>query len=140
MTYSNAKLFLAGAVMALVLIGAMPGVNAQTRVSIGVTETMETFNPYGDSVTLLYGIWCEMYGCLGTYDFEKGDYVGILAERWETTDDPEELQLYACRCGSPKCRGTMLDREAVDVRKKRQRAAARKKAAAKKAGAVARKS
>jgi SET domain-containing protein len=50
---------------------------------------------------------------------------------WETTDDPEELKLYNCRCGSPLCRGTMLDREAVDVRKKRQRAAARKKAAAK---------
>lgn len=50
---------------------------------------------------------------------------------WETTDDPEELALYTCRCGAPNCRGTMLDREAVDVRKKRQRAAARKKAAAK---------
>jgi SET domain-containing protein len=59
---------------------------------------------------------------------------------WETTDDPEELKLYTCRCGAPNCRGTMLDREAVDVRKKRKQAAARKKkAAAKKAGAVARK-
>ena len=52
---------------------------------------------------------------------------------WETTDDPEELKLYACRCGAPNCRGTMLDREAVDVRRKRERAAARKKAAGKKA-------
>ena len=24
---------------------------AETRISIGVTETMETFNPYGDSVS-----------------------------------------------------------------------------------------
>ena len=29
------------------------GAQAQTRVSIGVTETIETHNPYGDSVSLL---------------------------------------------------------------------------------------
>ena len=79
--------WLSGIVMLVVmLLGAPPRLDAQTRVSIGVTETMETYNPYGDSVALLYGIWCQMYGCLGTYDFEKGDYVGILAERWETKD------------------------------------------------------
>ncbi|MGH8178325.1 MAG: SET domain-containing protein [Steroidobacter sp.] len=37
---------------------------------------------------------------------------------WESTDEPEELALYACRCGARKCRGTMLDREPVDKRKK----------------------
>lgn len=58
----------------------------QTRVSVGVTETMETQNPYGDSVALLYAIWCQIYGCLGTYDFAKGEYVGLLAERWEVKD------------------------------------------------------
>jgi peptide/nickel transport system substrate-binding protein len=79
--------WLAGIVMFLAVLSSGPSrLDAQTRVSIGVTETMETWNPYGDSVSLLYGIWCQMYGCLGTYDFEKGDYVGILAERWETTD------------------------------------------------------
>ena len=80
----HGKSFLAGMITALVLLGAPPLVNAQTKVSIGVTETMETFNPYGDSVALLYAIWCQVYGCLGTYDFEKGDYVGMLADRWET--------------------------------------------------------
>src|SRR4051812_5654796 len=59
---------------------------AQSRVSIGVTETMETFNPYGDSVSLLYGIWCQVMGCLGTYDFNKSEYVGMLAEKWEVKD------------------------------------------------------
>lgn len=59
---------------------------------------------------------------------------------WETTDDPEELQLYTCRCGAPNCRGTMLDREALDVRRKRKQAAARKKAAGrKKSGTTVRK-
>lgn len=36
---------------------------------------------------------------------------------WESTDDPVELALYACRCGAKKCRGTMLDREPVDKKK-----------------------
>lgn len=36
---------------------------------------------------------------------------------WESTDEPEELALYACRCGAKKCRGTMLDREPVDKKK-----------------------
>ncbi|MGH7874494.1 MAG: hypothetical protein ACREQO_20050 [Candidatus Binatia bacterium] len=45
---------------------------AETRISIGVTETMETFNPYGDSVSLMYSVWCMVLGCLGTYDFDRG--------------------------------------------------------------------
>src|ERR671915_291027 len=56
---------------------------AQTRVSIGVTETIETSNPYGDSVSLLYGIWSEITGPFCTYDYQKGDFEGRLAERWK---------------------------------------------------------
>jgi uncharacterized protein len=37
---------------------------------------------------------------------------------WETTDAPEELALYECRCGAKRCRGTMLDREPLDKPKK----------------------
>jgi uncharacterized protein len=37
---------------------------------------------------------------------------------WESTDDPAELALYACRCGAKKCRGTMLDKEPSDKKKK----------------------
>ena len=59
---------------------------AETRISIGVTETMETFNPYGDSVSLMYSVWCQVLGCLGTYDFDKGQHVGLLVERWEIKD------------------------------------------------------
>src|SRR5437667_9753375 len=59
---------------------------AETRISIGVTETMETFNPYGDSVALMYSVWCQVLGCLGTYDFDKGQYVGLLVEKWEVKD------------------------------------------------------
>ncbi len=56
---------------------------AQTRVSIGVTETIETANPYGDSVSLLYGIWSEITGPFCTYNYQKGDFEGRLAERWK---------------------------------------------------------
>ena len=88
MSGALSKLLVAGFCCVTLLLGNPTRSIAQSKVSIGVTETMETFNPYGDSVSLLYGIWCQVYGCLGTYDFEKGDYVGMLAERWETTDDP----------------------------------------------------
>lgn len=48
---------------------------------------------------------------------------------WESTDDPTELALYACRCGARKCRGTMLDKEPTDKRdadKKKAKQKARK--------------
>ena len=35
-----------------------------TRVTIGVTETIESQNPYADSVALGYAVWCEVLGCL----------------------------------------------------------------------------
>lgn len=47
---------------------------------------------------------------------------------WESTDEPEELALYACRCGAKKCRGTMLDKEPVDKKAEKEKAAARRKA------------
>jgi len=41
---------------------------------------METFNPYGDSVSLLYGIWSEVTGPFCTYNYAKGDFEGSLRE------------------------------------------------------------
>ena len=63
-----------------------PVMAAETRISIGVTETMETFNPYADSVSLMYSVWCMVLGCLGTYDFDKGQHVGLLVDKWEVKD------------------------------------------------------
>jgi peptide/nickel transport system substrate-binding protein len=74
------------AALALTL-GSGSAVDAQTRVSIGVTETIETHNPYGDSVSLLYGIWSEITGPFCTYNYAKGDFEGRLAERWKV-DNP----------------------------------------------------
>jgi SET domain-containing protein len=60
---------------------------------------------------------------------EPGEELGYeYGLTWESTDDPEELKNYACRCGAPNCRGTMLDEEPLDKRKpaKRRKAAKRK--------------
>ena len=46
---------------------------------------------------------------------------------WESTDDPVELALYACRCGAKKCRGTMLDKEPLDKPKAKIGAKKKKK-------------
>jgi len=50
---------------------------------------------------------------------------------WESTDDPAELALYACRCGAKKCRGTMLDKEPVDKPKVKAKKQAKTKAKSK---------
>jgi peptide/nickel transport system substrate-binding protein len=65
------------------LLGNASRLQAQTRVSVGVTETIETHNPYGDSVSLLYGIFSEITGPFCTYSFAKADFEGRLAERWK---------------------------------------------------------
>jgi hypothetical protein len=59
---------------------------------------------------------------------EPGEELGYDYQlTWETSDDPDELALYACRCGAANCRGTMLDREALDVKRRKERAAKKKK-------------
>ncbi|MSP38456.1 MAG: peptide ABC transporter substrate-binding protein [Deltaproteobacteria bacterium] len=78
--------FISVCAVILALAGVAKTTAAETRVSVGVTETMETFNPYGESVSLMYSVWCQVLGCLGTYDFEQWKHVGLLVERWETKD------------------------------------------------------
>ncbi|MFQ5850763.1 MAG: ABC transporter substrate-binding protein [Candidatus Binatia bacterium] len=98
-----------GAMIAVTLLlgtgFSVPTVQAGTRVSIGVTETMETYNPYGDSVSLLYGIWSEVTGPFCAYSFKKGDFEGRLAKRWEVKDPTTWLfyldKRYKFNDGSP---------------------------------------
>jgi peptide/nickel transport system substrate-binding protein len=56
---------------------------APTRVTVGVTETIESPNPYNNTDALKFGIWSEVYGTLVRQDFDKGAYSGILAESWK---------------------------------------------------------
>ncbi|MDY6947056.1 MAG: SET domain-containing protein-lysine N-methyltransferase [Pseudomonadota bacterium] len=62
-------------------------------------------------------------------DIKPGEELGYDYQlTWESTDDPTELALYACRCGAKQCRGTMLDKEPIDKKKVEQKAKASKKA------------
>jgi len=64
-------------------------------------------------------------------DIAPGEELGYeYGLTWESTDDPDELANYACRCGAASCRGTMLDPVPLDKKRKQQ---ARHKAARKKA-------
>ena len=57
-------------------------------------------------------------------DIKPGEELGYDYQlTWESTDDPVELALYECRCGAKKCRGTMLDREPLDKKKKAKKSA-----------------
>lgn len=81
------RFLLAGA--AIVLAAVMPvqaEAQKKTRVVVGVTETVGAYNPHSDSVALMYAVWCQVYGCLGNWNFEKAGNVGLLAESWEVKD------------------------------------------------------
>jgi len=93
------------ATIAFVFAGAPGWLDAQSRVAIGVTETMETFNPYGDSVSLLYGIYSEITGPFCTYNYDTGEFEGRLARRWEVKDSNTWVfyldKMYRFNDGSP---------------------------------------
>jgi peptide/nickel transport system substrate-binding protein len=78
---------------------ATKSADAKGQVVVGVTETIASFNPYADSVSLAYGIWCQVLGCLGIYDFEKGEYVGMLADRWEVDKDDKNVWIFHLKRG-----------------------------------------
>jgi hypothetical protein len=67
-------------------------------------------------------------------DLKKGEELGYDYQIGRDKEDPPNVdEIYACRCGSPKCRGSMLWPSLQEFRKQqaaRKRAAAKKKAAA----------
>ena len=74
-------------VIALLFMGATAQqVSAKSRVTMGITETLTGYNPHADSVAVGYALWCQVYGCLGIWDFKKAEYVGMLAESWDIID------------------------------------------------------
>jgi SET domain-containing protein len=82
-------------------------------------------------------------------DIRPGDELGYDYQlTWDSTDDPDELANYACRCGAKRCRGTMLDKHPTDLKAKivalerkqrRERLAKRAKALPKNPSTVSRK-
>lgn len=79
-------------VSALGVLAASPAAAQKTQVVIGATSNIASFNPYADSASQMYSIWYHVYGCLCRYDFDKGDYEPVLAERWE--NDPNDRNVW----------------------------------------------
>ena len=69
------------ALSALGAAGSAPA-HAQSSVSVGVVNDFAGWNPYADSTAQMYMIWCQTYGCLGSFDTKTGEYEGMLAESW----------------------------------------------------------
>jgi uncharacterized protein len=56
-----------------------------------------------------------------------GEELGYDYEIGRDKDDPPNVdEIYACRCGSPKCRGTMLEPAKKETAKRRKKTKARK--------------
>ena len=71
-----------------------------------------------------------------TRDIARGEELGYDYQIGRDRSDPSNVdEIYACRCGSPQCRGSMLWPPMKQFR--RRQAARRKAAAAKKAGGKA---
>ena len=59
---------------------------------------------------------------------EKGEELGYDYEIGREKDDPDDVdEIFACRCGSPKCRGTMLYPAEKPVKKAPKKKAPKKK-------------
>ena len=101
----TAVLALFVAALALCLTATVSLAQKKTRVTIGATETMETHNPYGDSVALLYGIYTELAGPLCKYNWSNGSWEPRLAKSWKVVDPNNWIfeldQRYKFNDGSP---------------------------------------
>lgn len=68
-----------------------------------------------------------------TREIAKGEELGYDYEIGREKDDPENVdEIFACRCGSPKCRGTMLYPAERPAKKKKAKKKVAKKKTAKK--------
>ena len=72
-------LIVAVGLAALAMASPASSQSKQTIVTITATEPMTTDNPYGESSSPVYSLWCHTYGCLGRYDHTKKQLVGIIA-------------------------------------------------------------
>lgn len=60
---------------------------ANEQLVVTTTDTLVSRHPYAESSSQMYSVWCQVYGCLGRYDYVQRKFVGQLAERWEQVDD-----------------------------------------------------
>lgn len=76
--------------LATALLGAVftspADAQQRTRVSVGVTETIASHNPYADSVSLMYAVLCQTYGCLFDRDYAAQKFTSRIVEKYEVKD------------------------------------------------------
>lgn len=93
------RLLSAIALAGAVLFVPRLAVAAETTVTVGVVNDFAGWDPYADSTAQMYGIWCQTYGCLGTFDTNTGEYEPLLAESWETDKSDPRIWYFHLRQG-----------------------------------------
>lgn len=81
------RLLIGACIAATMGTGAQAEEMTKERIAVGITETIQGYNPYGDAVVLIGSLWCKVYSCLTRFDFEQGRVVPYLAESVEPVDD-----------------------------------------------------
>ena len=61
---------------------------AASTVTVAITSDFVSRSPYGDSTAQMFGIWCQVYGCLAHFDPATGTMKQGLAESW--IQDPND--------------------------------------------------
>src|SRR6185295_4112771 len=70
--------FVAAGLLTIAMMPHALSQGSQKLMTISATEPMTTDNPYGDSSSPVYSLWCHTYGCLGRYDYTQKKPIGIL--------------------------------------------------------------
>jgi len=100
-------------------------VDKRTVIDAGVAGNNARFinhqcDPNCESTIEKGRVWIETVRAV-----KKGEELGYDYQIGREKDDPENVDvIYACRCGSPKCRGTMLwpaKREDLDKKKRKKK-------------------
>lgn len=92
-------LMYAGALVIALALVPRVAVAAESTVTVGVVNDFAGWNPYADSTAQMYMIWCQTYGCLGTFDANTGEYQPLLAQSWETDNNDPRIWYFHLRHG-----------------------------------------
>ena len=87
------------AIATVIALAPFDGAKAASTVNVGVVNDFAGWNPYADSTAQMYMIWCQTYGCLGTFDANSGAYQPLLAESWETDKSDPRVWYFHLRHG-----------------------------------------
>src|SRR5580700_5379578 len=84
--------------LAAISLFAQPAA-ALSTITVAITTDFASRNPYTDSTAQMYGIWCQVYGCLGSYDPSIGNEKPMLAESWAIDPDDHNVWIIHLRQG-----------------------------------------